>query len=1014
MEYRLPITIPSGTVSEALVGFPVYVDLASMPQEFWDGLYYEFGDDIHVRDAGGSEIPFDLVWLSRTSSAGTLFIKLDLDPGADTTVYLYFGQAGVHRPAFSAVNGRNSVWSDYHRVVIPGISGADRTGSGSNTVYPQTCANAFSVTATSPDTLSHQGVAFDGTYFYTIDTNAIRKWDTSWNLVASNTNPLGDIGGGVTHCGDPEVKDGILYIPVEEYDEETLDYYQQQVAFFDCDDLSYIESISIAAQNFEPATLCYNSEENCWIFGDWRDSSRIWKYSPNFEFIEYITLSTAITRTQGITYWRGAYWVTESETNSLWRVERDGSGAAKMWASGAATLEGVAHYGDDLYVIHDTSGVRYVKKLTPNAVLHVAPGMLFGGNVNYRGTVAVSEYGTTHTIGASVMFTSTSEPYQYIVNYAKNGEANNDYRVGLGYRYDAPSNHLGCAQQGGWLIGSIVPAIGTKYRMSTAHAGASWRTFFENGARFYDTLAVAVPLSGANILNIGFDDASLTNPLYGRVDFIYLRFDSLSDAWLTSEYEMLSDNGSFVSIGSVETSELIDRLQYLWKFEDSGMVLPAYPVQTNQFIDLINDEILTANFLPSEIPWVGWPETPLYAGLAEATGRYNKGLVFRNGTRYAAPEYCQEGQEAYGFAWPSCGGASFIYWGGYQSVSGNVRCQVPASPIFTNGFSVSFDAYFAYPDIGSNPGARMPGFIEFASRDGGSIFHNYSFVINVDGDLVITDNNSATATVAGSFALDTWHNIVISVSTPYLFEGYWLVDVTFIVDGIASATFTGASFVLGSDTTMIYKLGLYGISSDLWESTAAENPILYDFEVRYSNAAIWDKAFTLADALELIALGDLLAEPGASVSVTSYDIDTGAIVGTGSMSGASSWVVERVADGEVMDSGSGASAAFSFMAANNDVYVIKFYSDPPPASPIGVAWFVATGLPLSVQALLYSNVQRINPQEDAVQCSTPACKPAAEIEMLDIPVAQMAIEDIPQAIVEMDDIPTAELECSES
>jgi len=64
---------------------------------------------------------------------------------------------------------------------------------------------------------AHQGVAFDGTYFYTIRASTIRKWNTSWVLQDSR-DCSGDDPTDKTQLNHVHYKDGILYIGANNYD----------------------------------------------------------------------------------------------------------------------------------------------------------------------------------------------------------------------------------------------------------------------------------------------------------------------------------------------------------------------------------------------------------------------------------------------------------------------------------------------------------------------------------------------------------------------------------------------------------------------------------------------------------------------------------------------------------------------------------------------------------------------------------------------------------------------------
>ena len=246
--YSIEITIPAGRVGTDLAAFPIYINLADMPAGFWAHLADPWGADIRVTDAADALLPIDLVWISKETQKGTLFIKTPLSTGADTVLTMHYGDPELQRLAVGDAIGRNAVWADYARVFMFGDSLYDRTGSGVRVQFPGTPNYPFTVGETSADTGCHQGVAWDGTHYYVTGTNTIKKYDASWALVATNSDPCGDAGAGVEHSGDPVVKDGILYVPQT----SASGYTVTIVSEFNCADLSYIQSHNILPDGMSP------------------------------------------------------------------------------------------------------------------------------------------------------------------------------------------------------------------------------------------------------------------------------------------------------------------------------------------------------------------------------------------------------------------------------------------------------------------------------------------------------------------------------------------------------------------------------------------------------------------------------------------------------------------------------------------------------------------------------------------------------------------------------------------
>ena len=105
---RAPITIPAASISATLTDFPLYIDLAHMPAEFFDEVRSD-GADIRVTSANGTTLlAWELVELNVASSTGELHFKApSLSHTTDTTFFIYWGNA-------SAVDAQSpeDVWSD--------------------------------------------------------------------------------------------------------------------------------------------------------------------------------------------------------------------------------------------------------------------------------------------------------------------------------------------------------------------------------------------------------------------------------------------------------------------------------------------------------------------------------------------------------------------------------------------------------------------------------------------------------------------------------------------------------------------------------------------------------------------------------------------------------------------------------------------------------------------------------------------------------------------------------------
>lgn len=122
------LTIPSGAVSANLTDFPVYVDLADMPADFWSTVDAA-GAEIRVKSVDGlTTYPCDVVAIDTGAETGHLFFKADLLTGSDNEFRIHY-DTGLGAPAVTDPEGRNAVWSNFTRV-YDGVANVDRTGNG--------------------------------------------------------------------------------------------------------------------------------------------------------------------------------------------------------------------------------------------------------------------------------------------------------------------------------------------------------------------------------------------------------------------------------------------------------------------------------------------------------------------------------------------------------------------------------------------------------------------------------------------------------------------------------------------------------------------------------------------------------------------------------------------------------------------------------------------------------------------------------------------------------------------
>lgn len=147
------LTVPKSKVTEALTGFPLFVDLGAMPVGFWAAVRHG-GGDIRCY-AGSTELPREVVSCDALTKTGELHIKTDLSATADTVITITAdGVSSDYAP--TDPYGRNAVWSNGFIVVSHDGGKTDSTANGFNGALNGTVGGqvAGKLGATSQDYLS--------------------------------------------------------------------------------------------------------------------------------------------------------------------------------------------------------------------------------------------------------------------------------------------------------------------------------------------------------------------------------------------------------------------------------------------------------------------------------------------------------------------------------------------------------------------------------------------------------------------------------------------------------------------------------------------------------------------------------------------------------------------------------------------------------------------------------------------------------------------------------------------
>jgi hypothetical protein len=562
--YKVTLTIASGEVSSNLTDYPVYVRLSGMPAGFWTHVK-EDGGDIRVKTTGGTTVPTDLVWFDYEGEDGVLFfLASSVLSGSDNDWDIHYGDAALDLLDPGDANGRDDVWANYEAVFLFGQTcGDDRTGGAMARIRGD--ANMFQIAATSSTDLdSHQGVCWDGTHYYTTDDNAIYKWNSSWTLVDSNTDPIGDaaIGGSptVNHLGDPDVRDGRLYIPLECYP-ASGGLYNAHIVVFDPSDLSFIEDFDISAQAHEASSVAYCDRDDLLYVTDYDgNNSTIYKYDPlDGSYEGTLATSTPIPNRQGITWWRNAFWISNDANDETHRVLYDGTATTGDQAGGgggvfgdttAGNYEGIGHRSDALLQHIDPGATERVDVWTPRDDALSAGGgyRVTTGTPNAIANARPSY--NVYTLACTLAIASKTQN-RTAVSYWDESAGTTNTRQVIAYRHATPSLAIWDTNNS-WLEPSpaINPTLDQAYRVHAVYNNTTSRKIYVDGTLVNTHNTIAAVPAGLDTILVLVEDDSVAEAWNGNVGFVYLYPGVLSDAWIAAEYSNLNAPGSFSALGS--------------------------------------------------------------------------------------------------------------------------------------------------------------------------------------------------------------------------------------------------------------------------------------------------------------------------------------------------------------------------------------------------------------------------------------------------------------------------------
>lgn len=542
--YECSVAVPSGKVASDLTGFPVRVNLADLSAGFWSAVASD-GANIRVKNDSDVDVPCDVVWIDKSAMKGEVFFKAPSLLAASDNNFKISVTTGDPAVAKSDPIGRHAVWSDYDAVFMFSEL-EDRSGNGRDATTVGTVPNNAYVPATYSGDMgsAHQGVAWDGTYYYVIDTTQVRKHNWSGTQIGSAFNLVDTGTADVNHFGDGTFHDGNLYVVYETYPNSPYD--NQHVVVIDPNTMTMITKYDISAQGHEVSSITYDPVNGYFVITDYTVSgaSVLHKYDDSFNYLGTIPCSP-ISNKQGIAYYGNAFWIT-CAAKELYKMPLDGSSKTLMWSGGLGNyVEGIAAKDNgDLLILIDYTSQSYIYRFAPGSAVG-EPGWL---NLDGSGHAVGHDMPTRTqwTMGASVVLLRNNNG-RSLLSYSPEVTSNN-FRATLAVR-SSPINWGIWNSTDSWQTTSAVAAtIGARRRLHHTQNGTTNRKLWIDGVlRTTDTGTAQRPATSGETMGlfIGAEDTSATERVFGSINYVYLRNGELSADWLAAEYASWEQAGFY-------------------------------------------------------------------------------------------------------------------------------------------------------------------------------------------------------------------------------------------------------------------------------------------------------------------------------------------------------------------------------------------------------------------------------------------------------------------------------------
>lgn len=195
--------------------------------------------------------------------------------------------------------------------------------------------------ASSHEVAGRQGICTEDGYYWVSGSATLTKYDSDWNVVAENTEPLQRYKYKVNHIGDIDVYQNDLYLGVELFTDDGAENIQ--VAVYDGDTLErkYVFPLNLDSGQAECSGIAIDPDSMTVYLSAWGDdeaSSCLYMYDLGTgDYKGTLQIDPVPKWIQGVAYYDGNLYVTcdegdaeSGEPDTMYRLDVDKEGSTAV------------------------------------------------------------------------------------------------------------------------------------------------------------------------------------------------------------------------------------------------------------------------------------------------------------------------------------------------------------------------------------------------------------------------------------------------------------------------------------------------------------------------------------------------------------------------------------------------------------------------------------------------------------------------------------------------------------